>query len=255
MSRMVNKETFVQKALEVHGDRYNYHKVVYEKSDIKVEIECRIHGTFLQTPNKHTQKRGCPKCAIKRSKILQRKTKNSFMVDLENVWGVDFYLTDKIVYNGCFNKIELGCKEEGHGYFFITPDALLRGHGCPICGKIKNLYNLLSKDKLTNVEMAKSVDAYIYLMLFNNFFKIGVSTNLKTRVRQAKCELMEAPKEVKVIKSNLFEAFTIESVILKNYSNFSVKNDIDDNVSGKTEFLSLNCLNVVLSEYNWFTLN
>ena len=191
----------------------------------------------------------------KRSKILQRKTKNSFMVDLENVWGVDFYLTDKIVYNGCFNKIELGCKEEGHGYFFITPDALLRGHGCPICGKIKNLYNLLSKDKLTNVEMAKSVDAYIYLMLFNNFFKIGVSTNLKTRVRQAKCELREAPKEVKVIKSNLFEAFTIESVILKNYSNFSVKNDIDDNVSGKTEFLSLNCLNVVLSEYNWFTLN
>ena len=60
---------------------------------------------------------------------------------------------------------------------------------------------------------------------------------------------------MKVIKSNLFEAFTIESVILKNYSNFSVKNDIDDNVSGKTEFLSLNCLNVVLSEYNWFTLN
>ena len=38
MSRMVNKETFVQKALEVHGDRYNYQKVVYEKSDIKVEI-------------------------------------------------------------------------------------------------------------------------------------------------------------------------------------------------------------------------
>ena len=255
MSRVLNKETFVQKALEVHGDKYDYHKVVYEKSNIKVEIECRIHGVFLQTPNKHMQKRGCPKCAIKNKKILQKKTKDSFIVDLESVWGVGFYSTNKIVYNGCFEKIEVGCREEKHGYFQITPDALLRNQGCPICGKIKNLYNLLSKDKLTNVEMAKSVDAYIYLMLFNNFFKIGVSTNLKTRVRQAKCELIEAPKEVKVIKSNLFEAFTIESVILKNYSNFSVKNDIDDNVSGKTEFLSLNCLNVVLSEYNWFTLN
>ena len=43
MSRMVNKETFVQKALEVHGDRYNYHKVVYEKSDIKVEVGYMAH--------------------------------------------------------------------------------------------------------------------------------------------------------------------------------------------------------------------
>ena len=37
-------KTFIRKALRKHGDRYNYSNVVYTKSDVDVEIICRVKG-------------------------------------------------------------------------------------------------------------------------------------------------------------------------------------------------------------------
>lgn len=48
----------------VHGSRYNYAKVVYASSSIKVEILCKEHGSFFQTPNHHLEGKGCPKCSV-----------------------------------------------------------------------------------------------------------------------------------------------------------------------------------------------
>lgn len=45
-----------------HGDTYNYSKVVYIKAKEKVEIICKEHGSFWQTPDNHQSGRGCPKC-------------------------------------------------------------------------------------------------------------------------------------------------------------------------------------------------
>lgn len=48
-----NKEEFVKKARNVHGDKYDYSKVVYVNAKTNVKIICPIHGEFLQTPDKH----------------------------------------------------------------------------------------------------------------------------------------------------------------------------------------------------------
>ena len=37
-------KTFIRKALRKHGDRYDYSNVVYMKSDVDVEIICRVEG-------------------------------------------------------------------------------------------------------------------------------------------------------------------------------------------------------------------
>ena len=37
-------KTFIRKALRKHGDRYDYSNVVYMKSDVDVEIICRVKG-------------------------------------------------------------------------------------------------------------------------------------------------------------------------------------------------------------------
>lgn len=58
-------EDFVSKATAVHGDLYDYSKAEYVRSSVKVEIVCRIHGVFRQTPNAHLSGSGCPKCAGK----------------------------------------------------------------------------------------------------------------------------------------------------------------------------------------------
>lgn len=57
-------EQFIEEARQVHGDKYDYSKVVYNNCDEKVEIICKKHGVFYQSPYNHCRKKqGCPKCA------------------------------------------------------------------------------------------------------------------------------------------------------------------------------------------------
>ncbi len=55
-------EDFIRKARLIHGDKYDYSKVVYVNSHTKVIIVCPTHGEFEQTPNNHINGQGCPKC-------------------------------------------------------------------------------------------------------------------------------------------------------------------------------------------------
>ena len=45
--------TFIEKAKKIHGNKYNYSKVKYNKCEKKVIIICKIHGEFEQTPSLH----------------------------------------------------------------------------------------------------------------------------------------------------------------------------------------------------------
>ena len=57
-------EEWIERAINVHGDRYDYSKVVYETNSTEVEIRCKEHGTFFQKPHVHTdQGSGCPYCS------------------------------------------------------------------------------------------------------------------------------------------------------------------------------------------------
>lgn len=48
----------------VHGNKYDYSKVVYVNNNTKVEIVCYEHGSFWQLPRTHVStKCGCPKCS------------------------------------------------------------------------------------------------------------------------------------------------------------------------------------------------
>lgn len=58
-----NLEQFLSAAKSIWGDRWDYSCVVYTKAHDKIEIGCRIHGLFTQTPTNHlTGKLACPKC-------------------------------------------------------------------------------------------------------------------------------------------------------------------------------------------------
>ena len=59
-----NQDDFLKKAKKLHGALFDYSKVTYKKTNIKVEIICRAcNNHFLQTPNSHFHGSGCPKCA------------------------------------------------------------------------------------------------------------------------------------------------------------------------------------------------
>ena len=60
----IGTDEFIRQAKNVHGDRYDYSKVDYQRTDKKVIIICPIHGEFEQTPHSHvTLKQNCPKCS------------------------------------------------------------------------------------------------------------------------------------------------------------------------------------------------
>lgn len=46
MTKKLTTKEFIEKAKKVHGDKYDYSKVNYERSTIKVCIICPKHGEF-----------------------------------------------------------------------------------------------------------------------------------------------------------------------------------------------------------------
>ena len=129
-----SKEDFIKKAIEIHGDKYDYSKVDYVKAIKKVCIICSEHGEFWQTPASHTQGNGCPECGQnemwnKRGRMTTEKIVEKFT----SVHGHK-YDYSKVDYMGCKINVCIICPE--HGEFEQTPDKHIQGQGCPKCGQI-----------------------------------------------------------------------------------------------------------------------
>ena len=62
--KVYDVETLSKVGGSIHNRKYDYSKVVYKGSLLKVEIVCPEHGSFLKSPNAHINGRqGCPKCS------------------------------------------------------------------------------------------------------------------------------------------------------------------------------------------------
>lgn len=61
---------FIERSNKVHNNIYDYSQVVYENIDTKVEILCKKHGSFSQSPYLHLTGSGCPKCNLSHGETL-----------------------------------------------------------------------------------------------------------------------------------------------------------------------------------------
>lgn len=77
MSKKLTTEQFIEKAKNVHGDKYDYSKSTYINSTTKLKIVCPTHGEFLQLPANHLSTNGCYKCgrenAIAKYELYSKK--------------------------------------------------------------------------------------------------------------------------------------------------------------------------------------
>ena len=77
-------ETFIQKSIEINGDKYDYSKTIYVKGSDKVIITCKEHGDFLQQGIAHIKlKQGCPTCGTIRQVKKRTKTLEKFIEDTD----------------------------------------------------------------------------------------------------------------------------------------------------------------------------
>lgn len=97
-------EEWIERAKKVHGDKYDYSKVVYEKAHKKICIICPKHGEFWQEPDNHLRW-GCKSCSesslethvkemLDKCRIpYERQKKFKWLKNKGNL-SLDFYLTD-----------------------------------------------------------------------------------------------------------------------------------------------------------------
>ena len=130
----ITQDEWLQKAKEVHGDKYDYSKVNYVNNHTKVCIICHKknefgeeHGEFWQTPACHSSnKQGCPKCGGN-----AHYTTETFIEKAREVHG-DKYDYSKVEYKNINEKVCIICPE--HGEFWQKPTFHIQGCGCQKCG-------------------------------------------------------------------------------------------------------------------------
>jgi very-short-patch-repair endonuclease len=164
-------EEFINKAVVIHNNFYDYSLVEYKNNKTKIRIICPVHGIFEQKPSGHLHGQRCKKCYLSN----RDNGKNSIETVLNNFKVIhnDLYDYSLVEYKNNITKVKIICKN--HGVFEQTPKNHSKGHGCPICAT-----NYKSK------KLSKSVEKFIKQSKrlhknFYNYDKIEYKNN-KTNV-------------------------------------------------------------------------
>lgn len=127
----------IKRIKEIHGEKYDLSKVVYNGYKSKVTLICPVHGEFYVTPHKiYHRSSGCRKCSYKLASQKLRSTKDEFITKCKSKFDCSGYSYDYVNYLNNHTKIVITCNL--HGNFNITPsDHIKSKGGCPQCRKIK----------------------------------------------------------------------------------------------------------------------
>ena len=128
----ITTKVFIEKAKEIHGDKYDYSLAEYKNQKIKVKIICnKCKKVFEQFPVNHIRyQHGCPNCCL-----TKKKTVEQFIEKAKEIHG-DKYDYSLVEYKNTWTKIKIIC--QAHGEFFQKPMEHLRGHGCLQCALERN---------------------------------------------------------------------------------------------------------------------
>lgn len=128
--KKVTKEQFIERAKQVHGDKYDYSQVDYVSFTKHVTIICPKHGPFTQRPSKHLEGQTCPTCSYEYRGKKRRSNKEAFIEKAKAIHG-DKYDYSQVVYETAIKKVKIICPT--HGEFYQTPNSHLCGNGCIQC--------------------------------------------------------------------------------------------------------------------------
>jgi len=138
MSRKLTTHEFVARAINTHGNRYDYSESVYVSDKIKVNINCRVHGEFSQDPRSHyALGNGCPLCG----KIASVRKKVRFHIERKDDFS---HITppagSKIIAlsQGAYTIVDDDDYDKYSGYNWF-----LSGRGYACCRRLGNLHRVV----------------------------------------------------------------------------------------------------------------
>ncbi len=238
MNKKLTTKEFIEKAKLVHGDKYDYSNVIYEKSIIKVDIKCNLCGIyFSQTPNSHISGIGCSNCAG------NKKLTTALFIQKAKIIHNDNFDYNQVIYINNNTKIKIICNT-CKLIFEQTPNHHLNGNKCPnYCGIRLNHKTFIEKSKL------------IHNNNFNYDLVDYVNMNIKVKILCNKCQNIFSQKPIKHINgngclkcSNINKTHKTDDFII--YSKLIHNNDYDYNLvnyinsSIKVEIKCNKCQNI-----------
>jgi hypothetical protein len=178
MKRIRNTFDFIIKSNIIHNNKYSYDKSIYINSHHKIEIICKIHGSFLQTPNKHLSNRGCKKCGYENSlKNFISKKETEFL----DFMGVDIKNRQQYVCGYCVDGIKENIIYEFLGDYW---------HGNPKKYNKKDLNRNINKTfgelyestfkRLLKIKNKNHIIKYVWESDWNDFKQKNVVLKLNT---------------------------------------------------------------------------
>lgn len=155
MSKKITTEEWIKKAIEAHGDKYDYTETVYINSSTKLSIICPEHGHFKQYPANHLNSKGCYTCG--------RKTAISKYV---------LYTKEEIL------EAAKSCSDRGEfqrKYPKLYMASVNRGLYEEACTNMKDSYNKVKTTEKFKME--------VYNLVENDYDVLGDYVNRHTKIK------------------------------------------------------------------------
>ena len=167
---------FTERADQHYNHKFDYSGVCYVNIDTEVTIKCPTHGLFQQTPYHHLNgKHGCPECSSIHSKTSPGWMNETY-IQRANVVHNNRFDYSQIDYQNAKTKIAIICRD--HGPFNLLPRVHLPGRGCALCaGRGYYSAKFFSEDLCRKIK-----PAFFYCLDFGEFFKVGITINIKHRL-------------------------------------------------------------------------
>ena len=116
------QEEFLERAHQVHGDRYDLSKVVYKNNNEKIEVVCPIHGSYWVLPRTFLSGHNCAKC-------MKSYSDTEYFIECAKKVHGGKYDYSEVEYVKANVPVKIKCKRCGKT-FMQTPSTHLRGSGC-----------------------------------------------------------------------------------------------------------------------------
>jgi glutaredoxin len=241
MGIKLTKEQFIKRAIDKHGNKYRYDKLIYFGMGKKVEIFCNKCGIyFWQRAGDHLSGSGCKICGG----VLVYDTA-SFILNALKIHGIK-YNYDNVTYIGTDEKIKIYCNA-CNKYFSQTPNAHINGkQGCPRCANINTgikqtmtLEEFIERAKKTHGDKysyseCEYIDAHekvkIYCNTCKRFFQQraychlqGEGCNICGRKKAAKSNTLEKEKFIAKAKKKHGNKYNYDKVVyIANHSKIEI---------------------------------
>lgn len=137
-------EQFIQQSKQKYMDRFTYESTKYKNATTKVELTCKLHGTFEVRPNDHLSGNGgCKECSN-----VVKITLEEFITRASLIHS-NTYDYSKFIFKDMNTKGIIICAN--HGEFLQKPRDHIKGSGCIVCGKENSIK-----------KQTKSLETFIY---------------------------------------------------------------------------------------------